>query len=443
MLSARRSEPRAARASPSASSTAPPACAASALSSSLACVSEIASSSPEARRAFSRSPAASMISTKAGNSPARLRGVLRLFRHARDRGRGGLAVRPGPTARAPSPVAARSRAGRRRDTPPRRPRAPLAGAGFPPAGRGRCPRALVQHTVAEALTGSLHLFQGGLPGPLELHDLGAMDQADAGVSDHVGLAITPLGEGSRPLARAAHLVRVLTELDRVAVDDAGDDRRQLARRDGHHGLVHQPEALLRPTLPHQGVALPHPRHRDEVRVVVALADCGSLRPRCVRRAGVTGLEPDRYQEIAVLDAVTTLPVEQAVAAAEPAVRTGALPAKEQVVPDPPGAARGAGDLAGIQMAVMGTLEAADVLVVATEHVRRPGQQLQVLRLEEIVLVRPRQRFEGVQPGALRVRRAAAFEHVADGHLVHSRSCTDPTACPEASWPTAGTVQPEP
>ena len=47
-----------------------------------------------------------------------------------------------------------------------------------------------------------------------------------------------------------------------------------------------------------------------------------------------------------------------------------------------------GDLAGIQVAVMGTLEAADVVVVATEHVRRPGQQLQVLRLQEIVLVRP-------------------------------------------------------
>ena len=101
-----------------------------------------------------------------------------------------------------------------------------------------------------------------------------------------------------------------------------------------------------------------------------------------------GLEPDGYQEIAALDAVTTLPVEQPVAAAEPAVRTGGLPAHEQVVPDPPGAARGAGNVAGIQVAVMGTLEAADVVVVATEHVRRPGQQLQVLRLQEIVLVRP-------------------------------------------------------
>ena len=102
------------------------------------------------------------------------------------------------------------------------------------------------------------------------------------------------------------------------------------------------------------------------------------------RLGVTardGPEQDRDQEIAALDTVTTLPVEQPVAAAEPTGRTGGLPAHEQVVPDPPGAARGAGDLAGIQVAVMGTLEAADVVVVATEHVRRPGQQLQVLRLQ--------------------------------------------------------------
>jgi hypothetical protein len=112
--------------------------------------------------------------------------------------------------------------------------------------------------------------------------------------------------------------------------------------------------------------------------------------RCIRGAGVTGRtgpQQDGYQEIAALDAVTTLPVEQPIAAAEPAVRTGRLPAHEQVVPDPPGAARGAGDLTGIQMAVMRTFERPDVVVVATEHVRRPGQQLEVVRPEEIVLVR--------------------------------------------------------
>ena len=322
--------------------------------------------------------------------PSTLEGLFRLIRHAPDRDGGGGAVALGqpqerqtrlwleaePACRAVSLLGSRE--------------LPLQALDFPLAVEGAPRAALVQHTSAEALTGLLHLFQSGLPGPLELHDLGAMHQADAGVRDHVGLAVTPLGQGIGPLAGAAHLVRVLTELDRVAVDDAGDDRRQLARCDGHHGLVHQPEALLRPTLPHQGVALPHPRDRDEVWIAVALADRGSLRQRCIRGAGVTsrlGPEHDGYQEIAALDTVATLPVEQPVAAAEPSARTGGFPAHEQVVPDPPGAARGAGDLAGIQVGVMGTLEAADVVVVAAEHVRRPGQELEVLRFQRIGVVR--------------------------------------------------------
>ena len=284
--------------------------------------------------------------------------------------------------------------------------------------------------MAEALTGSLHLLQSSPPGPLELHDLCTMHQADAGVRDHVGLAVTPLGQGIGPLAGAAHLVHLLTERDRVAVDDAGDDRRQLARRDGHHGLVHQPEALLGPTLPNQGVALAHPRNRDEVWIRVALADRGHLRRRCIRRARI-GLEQDRYQEIAVFDTVATLPVEQPVAAAEPTVRTSGLPAHEQVVPDPPCAARGARDIAGIQVAVMGALEATDVVVVPTEHVRRPGEHFQVPWLQEIVLVCPRQRFVGVQPGVLRVRRPAALEHLADRHPVIFAISTGPMLVPLA------------
>ncbi len=57
------------------------------------------------------------------------------------------------------------------------------------------------------------------------------------------------------------------------------------------------------------------------------------------------------------------------------------------MPNPPGAARGAGYLAGVQVDVMGTLEGAHVVVVATEHVRSPGQQLEVFRLQLIGLVR--------------------------------------------------------
>ena len=125
------------------------------------------------------------------------------------------------------------------------------------------------------------------------------------------------------------------------------------------------------------------------RIAVALADGGSFQPNCIGGVGVAarvGLEPEGNQEVAALDAVATRLLEQPVAAAEPAGRPGAFAAHEEVVPDPPGAARCAGDLVGVQVAVMGTLESADIVVVATEHVRRSGEQLQILRLQQIVLV---------------------------------------------------------
>ena len=124
---------------------------------------------------------------------------------------------------------------------------------------------------------------------------------------------------------------------------------------------------------------------------MALADRGSLHPDGVGSVGVAariGPKPGGDQEVAALDAVTTDLVEQPVAPAEPAGRPGALAAHEQVVPDPPGAARCARDLAGIQVTVMGALECADILVVTTEHVGRSGQQLQILRFQEVVLVGP-------------------------------------------------------
>jgi hypothetical protein len=129
--------------------------------------------------------------------------------------------------------------------------------------------------------------------------------------------------------------------------------------------------------------------RPEFWVAVALADRGSLHPDGVCGVGVTapiGLEPNGDQEVAALDALAAHPVEQTVAASEPAGRAGALPAHEEVVPDPPGAASSARHVTGVKVAVMSTFESVDVVVVPPEHVRSSGQQLQILRLHEIVLV---------------------------------------------------------
>ena len=95
---------------------------------------------------------------------------------------------------------------------------------------------LVQDTPREPLGGSPRLLQGLLPRSAQLHDLGAVDQAEAIVGDHLGLALTPPRQRLGPLPRMAELAGVKTEGDRVAVDDPGDDRRQLARGRGDQDL---------------------------------------------------------------------------------------------------------------------------------------------------------------------------------------------------------------
>jgi hypothetical protein len=119
---------------------------------------------------------------------------------------------------------------------------------------------LIQDSLGETLGDPTRFFQRVAPRTTQRHDLGAMHQAQALVRHHVGLLIAPPRQGGGPLAGAAQLVHVATERDRVAIDDAGDDRRQLPRGDGDHGLVHQPQALLLPTLFDQGVSLLHQCH---------------------------------------------------------------------------------------------------------------------------------------------------------------------------------------
>jgi hypothetical protein len=84
---------------------------------------------------------------------------------------------------------------------------------------------LVEDTPREPLGGSPRLLQGLRPRSAQLHDLCAVDQAEAVVGDHLGLALAPPRKRLGPLPGSAELVGVATEGDRVAVDDPGDDRR--------------------------------------------------------------------------------------------------------------------------------------------------------------------------------------------------------------------------
>jgi len=144
----------------------------------------------------------------------------------------------------------------------------------PPVGR-MAGDALVQDAPPVAL-GTAYLHHRLRPVTGEGHDLGAVHEAEAHVGHHVGLAIAPLGVGVRPLAGTAQLEHALTERDRVAVDRAGDDRRQLLRGDGHHRLVHEQQAVVHPALPDERVAVLHHGERREVSIAEPLADPAGL-----------------------------------------------------------------------------------------------------------------------------------------------------------------------
>jgi hypothetical protein len=175
-----------------------------------------------------------------------------------------------------------------------------------------------------------------------------MHEAETVVGHHVGLPLAPPRQGGGPLPSPAQLVDALTEGDRVAVHDAGDNRRQLSRGDSHHGFVHKPQAVLRAPLSDQRVALLHQAHRDQVLVTEALADLGDLDCGRVRGLVITAehvFQQGCDQHVSALDTVTPLAPEQPPCSSEPSLRGPCLPPEQEVVPDPPRAAHGGQRLA--------------------------------------------------------------------------------------------------
>ena len=97
---------------------------------------------------------------------------------------------------------------------------------------------------------------------------------------------------------------------------------------------------------------------EQVCIIEALADLGSFGSSCVRCLPVpVGLVPqhDRYQEIAPLDAVALLALDQPLGATEPSGRATGLSSERKIDAHPEGAAHSAHRVAGVQVRVMGTL----------------------------------------------------------------------------------------
>ena len=159
-----------------------------------------------------------------------------------------------------------------------------------------------------------------------------------------GCSLAPTRQRVRPLLRAARVERLLAARDHAAVDDAGEDRRDLAGGDRDHRLVEQRQALRRRALSDASQTLDVHRDREELCVAEPLADLGGP-----GRGVVRGLEVarqprlERGRDAADSHARRTLaPRARPVAApAEPAAGRADLAADRKVHAEPERAPRGA------------------------------------------------------------------------------------------------------
>jgi hypothetical protein len=279
-------------------------------------------------------------------------------------------------------------------------------------------RQLIQDALGEVLGGACRLVQGVRPRAMQLHDLGAMHEAQAHVGDHRRLLLAPPGQRLAPLLRVAQLVDGRAERDGVAVDDAGDDRRELPCGRREQDLVRQPQALLDPPPVDQGSALLVARQPHQVGIAEALPDVGGG-----HGSGTSGfpvparhlLQPQRDEQVAALDAVAPVSLQEPLRTAEPPGRAHGLSAEQHVVADPEGAARRRPRVARIGMEAVRAFQPIHVVVVAAKHVGSPRERLEVRRLERALAVRDRQRVVGIHPLVASEALAAPFELAACIH----------------------------
>ena len=113
----------------------------------------------------------------------------------------------------------------------------------------------------------------------------------------------------------------MTTGDHTAVDNPGHARRQLVRGRRDHHLVQDCEPLADTGVPEQNAALRVKREREEIGIAETLRQLGGSGRGQRRRFGIAArlvLEHERQQQVAALDALLLLVLEQPLPAREPA-----------------------------------------------------------------------------------------------------------------------------
>ena len=266
--------------------------------------------------------------------------------------------------------------------------------------------------VDEALPRLLCLFERERPLAVQLQDLGAVNETSTRECQHVRLPVAPSRQSGSPLSRAPHLVYLLTGQDHAAIDDARRDRRELARRDSHHGLVEESESLLYPSRLDQHGSLTVSRERESVRIAESLGNGSRLGGDGRARLEVAGrlvLVRERHEEIAALDEIAWLAFEKALCPGDPTAAWAHFASNEESQADPDGVPDCRQRLARLEVRVMCALQEREVLVVSAEHECRRGEQLEILAPERLGLVGRRKVLVGLAPCPACVGLAAELD----------------------------------
>jgi hypothetical protein len=156
---------------------------------------------------------------------------------------------------------------------------------------------------------------------------------------------------------------------------------------------------------------------DQVCVSAAFADLGGARCGRVCSLAVAGgklLFHDRQQQIAPLGGFVRLAVQQPLGTGEPPGRAPRLSAKEKTQTNPERAADSTHAFASVQTYLMCALERGQIVFVATDQIRRQGQELEILTDEGRGPIGAQERIVGVRPLSLRIALPTSLKFPAHG-----------------------------
>jgi hypothetical protein len=228
-------------------------------------------------------------------------------------------------------------------------------------------------------------------------------------------------ECTRPLLGAAQVEGQAAALQHGAVDDAGWDRRDLARGDGDHDLVEQDEPRLGFSDHDPCLTQAEVRQGEEVRIPEATGELRRpaerlRRPR--RIPGVHRTERLGNEQESRARAGARIRLHESLGTREPSGAPGAVSEVHELHPEPGGASGRSRHVLGVEERLVRAGQRVDALLRVPHQDLRGGEVLEVLSRDRAVVLRPLQLGDRLAPAVFAKCGAAPIE---GGRRVHDAS----------------------